>query len=677
MRVARGLGLAAVVLLSVGATVRAGEVIEPEPADAIEATFDDAGVLHVVSHVATRGPNELIHRSLAPGGTWSAPESLAPDFAIAGPQMELVRRPDGATCLFFDGWRIATDVGTVGLFLRCLEGGAWTAAQQVGVGVGVTATFDGAFDSSGTPHDLHAVHGQIGFGNVDLGAAVVDAGWPRLAIDGDGTLHAAWAAFGNPIGVFTSRSRDGGITWTDPESLTGIARADAPFDLVADRSGSIHLLIPGSPAIYRKWTRGAWTPMVELPTVGGTQRLTVAADGLATVAWAAPEGVSVFRQRQDGAWAPPVHVDLPPAPPGSLAVAADADGVVVVARRDAAGVSVASVAADGFVESVPSPGDISLDPVIVVQSAAIAAGVVLLVPVPAQLFNQTIEANYTRISGAFAGLRRRLNRARSTRASIGRRLATTAGFFLVAAVISAFLDPTLALTPESGATIVGLFVGLIVVAFAFTLPSVALHRLRSRGAARLELRTLGLPIAVASVMVSRVTSFEPGYLYGLLAGVTLVGPARPGDEARGVALSSAWVLVLAIVAWFGLVPVRVLTGLAAPPLWAVAAEAALATIVVSGLESLLFGLLPLAITPGGVLFRERRRLWAAFMAVSAFAFFHVLVNPKSGYLVDSSRVPVLTTVALFVAFCGLTAGTWLYFRVRPGPPAATPPPSAA
>lgn len=668
MRIARGLGLGILVLLSIGATANAGVVAEPDKtADQIELAFDDAGVLHLVSHITSEGTNLILHRSRTPDGFWSQAETLAPDFAIAGPDIELVRRPDGRLCLFFDAWRDGTNVDTEGIFLRCRENGAWAVAEQVDGGVGVTASFDGAFGADGTAHALSAEHGTIAYGDVVLPATGLDAGFPSLAIDGDGTLHAAWAAFGNPIGVLTSRSTDGGATWTEPESFTGVARVDVPYDLVSDRAGNVHALLPGSPSVYRKWSGGAWSKAVELPTGIGPKRLGVGPDGLAIVAWAEQETIYLLRQRADGSWSSPEPIDTATTPPHTLAVAADAAGSIVVGWADADGVTVAGAAlpSDDFASSVPSPFDITLDPVIVAQSAAIAAGVLILVPLPAQLFNHTIEANYGRLSGAFGRLRRRLAAGPTGKAAFWRGPLGVFAFFLVSAVITAFLDPTLAPTVKAAATIAGLFVGLVVVAVAFTLPSAILHRIRSRGRARVEVRPLALPIAIASVAVSRLTAFQPGYLYGLLAGVELQGEPRRGDLARGVAISSWWVLALVLGAWFALVPIRAMLADPEAPLWALAGQAALATVVVSGLESLLFGLLPLAITPGGVLFRERRRMWAVLMAVSAFAFFHVLVNPTSGYLVDSSRVPLITTVALFVGFSALTALTWLYFRLRP------------
>ena len=651
--------------LGVGAA-SAAPVTEIRRAEVIELAYDAAGALHLVGRIAGGPPNELVHQSMPPGGTFSAQVPLAADFAIAGPAIELVPHPDGSLCLFFDGWRVATDLTTVGLYQRCLRNGAWDAAVAVDVSRGVTATFDADFAPDGAARAIFARPTRsIGFGETELWNGDVDAGWPRLAIDGRGTYHAAFGAFTDPFSIQTSRSTDGGATWSPPEPLSGEAGAAVPFDLVPGREDQVHLLIPGSPSVYRRWANGAWGAPVSLETGFGPKRLTVGPDGNAVVGWASETQVDVFRQRGDGSWSEPTTVQALTAVPERLALAVDAAGNVAVAWSDANGGGIAAAGDERFAASVPSPFDITLDPVILAQSAALAGGVLLLMPLPAQLFNNTLETHGSEISGWLSRLRRRLSGGRGARlAGFWRRPLGIAAFFALAAVISAFLDPGLSLSVESAATVAGLLAGLVVVSIGFQIPRILLHRARSHGRSLVEVLPFALPIAVVSVVISRLTSFEPGYLYGILAGVTLVGAVRPGDGVRGITFASLWTLALCLVAWFALVPVREAAA-GAPSLVLVGAEAALATVVTSGLESLVFGLLPLSIGPGGALFREARRTWAVLLGVSIFAFFHVLVNPTSGYLVDSSRIPLLTTVALLVGFSALTALTWAFFRFRP------------
>jgi hypothetical protein len=92
------------------------------------------------------------------------------------------------------------------------------------------------------------------------------------------------------------------------------------------------------------------------------------------------------------------------------------------------------------------------------------------------------------------------------------------------------------------------------------------------------------------------------------------------------------------------------------------AEGAVAMITVSAFEALVFGLLPIHGMPGRVLFGQRRWLWVAIWGISLLAFFHVLVNPQSGYLVDSALVPVATTYGLLALFTVMSLGLWAWFR---------------
>src|SRR2546423_11394965 len=61
-----------------------------------------------------------------------------------------------------------------------------------------------------------------------------------------------------------------------------------------------------------------------------------------------------------------------------------------------------------FRNSLPTPTEITLDPVIAAESLAIAAGVVIFVPFPAILFNRTLEENYLEVAGRVRRARRRL-----------------------------------------------------------------------------------------------------------------------------------------------------------------------------------------------------------------------------------------------------------------------------
>jgi hypothetical protein len=73
--------------------------------------------------------------------------------------------------------------------------------------------------------------------------------------------------------------------------------------------------------------------------------------------------------------------------------------------------------------------------------------------------------------------------------------------------------------------------------------------------------------------------------------------------------------------------------------------------------------------PGESLFRWNRVLWAGILLLGAFAFFHILINPASGYLSDTSRTPLFTVVALLLGFSLVSVAFWAWFRFRSDQPA--------
>lgn len=74
--------------------------------------------------------------------------------------------------------------------------------------------------------------------------------------------------------------------------------------------------------------------------------------------------------------------------------------------------------------------------------------------------------------------------------------------------------------------------------------------------------------------------------------------------------------------------------------------------------------LALRALPGGEAFGLRVArawnpiLWGALLAIGAFAFFHILINPTSGYRSDTSRTPLFTTLPLLVGFSLVSVALW-------------------
>jgi len=237
---------------------------------------------------------------------------------------------------------------------------------------------------------------------------------------------------------------------------------------------------------------------------------------------------------------------------------------------------------------------------------------------------------------------------------------------VITAMISSFLSPNLGFNETSLATVVGFLVALVVVLISFEIPGVLEHRRVTGEVGRLRVLPWALVIAALFVLVSRLASLQPGYLWGVVLGVVFIRTDTSADEGRESAAGALWTLIVAVLAWLAMGWVRATSG-TDPTFFNVAAQTALAAIVVSGLEAVAFGLMPFRFMPGVAIYRWNRFIWAALFGASLFAFFHLLIGPTSGYLSQLSYQGWLAAMGVFAAFGAFTVLFWAWFRFRPSP----------
>jgi hypothetical protein len=152
----------------------------------------------------------------------------------------------------------------------------------------------------------------------------------------------------------------------------------------------------------------------------------------------------------------------------------------------------------------------------------------------------------------------------------------------VVALISAFLSPDLSLSAEGVAIFVGFLIAIAVVLVTFELPALLLHRRQTGETGRLRVLPWAILLAAVFVLVSRIWSLQPGYLYGVVLGVVFLQAVGPRLEGREAATGATFTLILAVIAWGLLSWVR---GAAVPlgDLALIVIETALAAIVVAAL----------------------------------------------------------------------------------------------
>jgi hypothetical protein len=431
----------------------------------------------------------------------------------------------------------------------------------------------------------------------------------------------------------------------------------------ADASGGVYSVLVNAFSIeYRRWTStSGWSDTEVIETTLGAidGALAVDASGDITVATATGEGALLFSHAPGGDWQEQEVVE------GSegrsidtVVIAAEEGGRATVLWHEfgAVGFNQARIGGESLVSSVPSITDLNLDPIVVATSLAVTAGVVFLVPFPAEIFNNTLAKHHDEIRRWFRR-RRQDNEARR----FWDRPAGLLVFVVVSALLFGFLDPGFGPNGDSVAVFIGLLIGVVVMTLGFALPTMVLRWAKSKEWGRLRALPVALIVGVGCVVLSRVIGFVPGYLYGIVLGLAFTRDVSEQDEAREVAVSAVVLLGVAILAWVALGAIR--SGDSAG-FGSDVGQAALATITVAAFEALAIGLLPLRGMPGKTLFAHRKRWWIVIWGIAVLAFFHALVNPQSGYLAESTLVPVATTIALLVVFAAVSVGMWGFFALR-------------
>jgi len=323
--------------------------------------------------------------------------------------------------------------------------------------------------------------------------------------------------------------------------------------------------------------------------------------------------------------------------------------------------------------------DVSSD----IVNGVIAVGAVLFITFPANLFNQTFEENYADIR---AWWRRRLGwllRAKKTETNAAEAEAEAeavkprafAVVIIGGAVLGGLLDPEFGFNLRSVLTVVALALAICVGIAVPALVTQAYYRSR-HASARLQVRALpaGLAIAAACVFISRVSGFQPGYLYGVVAGVVLGRALARREQAHVIILTTLAVIGVSVLAWIAWAGLNGSAEDANANDMLVLFDDALAAIFVAGLVGSVIGMLPLRFLPGHVLKSWSIRAWAAVFGVSMFGLIQVMLRPNATEE-GPSHTPLVTTLVLFTLFAaGTVAFRWHFIRKQlraAGQPALT------
>jgi hypothetical protein len=294
--------------------------------------------------------------------------------------------------------------------------------------------------------------------------------------------------------------------------------------------------------------------------------------------------------------------------------------------------------------------------------AALAVGLVLLIfaVLPGHLLNATIAEQYERLS-------RRIPRLRSSPSWLTRwrawlsRAPFVGGLLVTAttALLFCLADPRFGLTLATLRLFLAGAIALFVVVYLSNAIASLIVRRRWSINVQLSIRPLGLVLTAIGVIVSRLLDFSPGFLIGLVLGLTIAGKSAAQFAWKAVLIRSSVVIGLALLAWLGfsLFTVGEAEG---STFGSELFLEVLVAITTEGIVALLVELLPLRLLEGERIYRRSKLLWGALYLLCLFIFV-VAVVPWEGNW-EALGSSLWSWIAVVVVFGAICTGIYLFFR---------------
>ncbi len=300
--------------------------------------------------------------------------------------------------------------------------------------------------------------------------------------------------------------------------------------------------------------------------------------------------------------------------------------------------------------TLPTAGS-ALTPGNAVWAALGTIVLVLLIALPTQLFNRASEVATDRVAVWWAARRG----GRPARGMTVKGLPAAAGGVAVAALISAFVDPGFGFNAASARMLGSIATGFLIdVVVGWFVVIALVRRIRPGAAVSFEFRPLTLIIVAAAVLFTRLTGFEPGIVFGLVAGVVFGGLLAGAERARVTLVTLGYGFAAAVLAWLSY---SALTLVSEPAPVLVFLQETLASIAIAGIAALPVMLLPVRGLVGRDVWQWSRRTWVICYAIGLAGFLLVLMPmPFSWATVSAS---IWAWGGLYAAYAITALGVWL------------------
>ena len=170
---------------------------------------------------------------------------------------------------------------------------------------------------------------------------------------------------------------------------------------------------------------------------------------------------------------------------------------------------------------------------------------------------------------------------------------------------------------------------------------------RYKAASSVRLLGAGIFVAIVCVLASRLIDFRPGFVFGFIASSVILSPIVLSKKAAAelVVIPALLTLIVAMLAWVALTPLRAATAVDPSPM-PVLLETIAAILFIGGLEAVAFSLIPLSFMDGVTVFRWNKIVWVVLFGTAVFLFWQLVLNREGKYLEAFQQSSVLVCVAL-------------------------------
>jgi hypothetical protein len=303
--------------------------------------------------------------------------------------------------------------------------------------------------------------------------------------------------------------------------------------------------------------------------------------------------------------------------------------------------------------------DIAVHPNKIISAFEIGLVLLLLAVLPAHLLNATIAEQSERFEKRFGKVKTpnwlfRLGIWFKSAPVVGGIVVT-----LVTAILFGFADPKFGFTEASLRLILACGIALFLVGYVANALTGLIARVQWNIVAAVSTRPYGLILTIVGVLVSRLLHFSPGFLIGLILGLTIQGKSAPGYAWRTIVLRSSIVLAMAIAAWIGYSTLT-LGGNEGGTFGSALLVETLVAITTEGIVALLVELLPLRFLEGQRIYDHSRVLWGIYYVLTIVVFVLAVVPWEGNW--DALRGSLWVWIVVLAAFAIICVGIYVYFR---------------